>query len=229
MSDKIKLYKCYKSSCNKCIDSENPYFTEDEYNELKTPDNKINCPEGQKECEIKELNPEDYPKPPGLKINSKLIGVIAGCTLIIGVFVFFLVNKTPDENLLTDSTIAKIEIPTEAPVDAPEEEEQVQEQEPSISLETSPSNISLSELFKKIGNSKIPYSDKDALKNQLIENYFKNDEAQVIEIGINNTEVGHTAIKDFLEELSQQNYNFEILEVKPKSKKNINTIKIRRN
>ena len=226
-----KFFKCTNPHCKYNIENDGNEFvlTESEFPD-KNNTGKYICPTNPEnsECGLIEVDPSTL-KGPDTPINIKLIAAIALGILLIGGLVFFFVNKAPDEKLLTDSTIAKIDIPTEAPVDEPVEEEQVQEPEPSISLETSPSNISFSKLLQKIGNSKIPYSDKDVLKNQLIENYFKNDEAQVIEIGMNNTEVGHTAIKDFLEELSQQNYSFEILEVIPKSQKNIKTIKIRRN
>jgi hypothetical protein len=98
MSENIKLFKCYKGSCNKCIDSENPYFTEDEYNALKNPDNKINCPEGHMECEIKELKPEDYPIPPPKGINIKLIASISAVVVLIVAIVFFIKRSNSTEN-----------------------------------------------------------------------------------------------------------------------------------
>jgi hypothetical protein len=84
-----KLYKCYKPGCNKADDSENPFLTQSEYDELII-NGKLTCPENHEACGIQELKPEDYPKPP--KDNKKLFligGGILVVLLIVGaVFMF---------------------------------------------------------------------------------------------------------------------------------------------
>lgn len=90
MSNNAKLYKCYKGTCSKCLNEEDPYITEDEYKELLDADGKVQCPEGHLDCGIQELKPEDYPKPPS--DNKKLfliVGGLLGVLLIVGaVFMF---------------------------------------------------------------------------------------------------------------------------------------------
>lgn len=85
MENNIKLYKCYKGTCSKCLNEENPYITEDEYNELLDVDGKLQCPEGHLDCGIQELKPEDYPKPP-LNIKKLLIigSVLLAIVIIVG-------------------------------------------------------------------------------------------------------------------------------------------------
>lgn len=91
MSDNIKLYKCYKGTCSKCLNEEDPYITADEYKELLDADGKVQCPEGHLDCGIQELKPEDYPKPP--KDNKKLFiiggGILVVVLLIAGVVFMF--------------------------------------------------------------------------------------------------------------------------------------------
>jgi hypothetical protein len=70
---------------------------------------------------------------------------------------------------------------------------------------------SLEEYFQKIADSSIPYNKKDNLKREIISKYFADEKTMVVEIGANNTEVGHTEIKDYVEELSQQYYKIKII------------------
>jgi hypothetical protein len=92
MENKIKLYRCYKATCNKCLDDKNPYITEDEYNELLDPDGKIKCPEGHSECGIEELTSEDYAKlnpHNGKKKLYAIAGGVLGLIVIIGAITIF--------------------------------------------------------------------------------------------------------------------------------------------
>jgi hypothetical protein len=231
MSNPNKLFKCYKDGCSFRQDHDDgPFLTQSEY-DVYVKDGSLVCPEDNLNCGLQELKAEDYPKPPGFLINKKLAAIvgIAVCVCIATVFAIRNFRKELPKIEKVEQKVAPVETP-QTSNETETMEPIVTEPEPTITTPESPStNISFSALFQKIGDSKIPYSEKDALKNQLIENYFKNDAAQVIEIGKNNTEVDHTTIKDFLEELSQQNYSIEILEVIPKSQKKIKTIKIRQN
>lgn len=96
MSTQNKLYKCYKEGCYFRQDhSDGPFLTQMEYEALLT-DGKLNCPEGNLNCGLQELKPEDYPKPPKAKLNPKLIAAIAAGLLLIGGLVFFLVGGSSD-------------------------------------------------------------------------------------------------------------------------------------
>lgn len=70
---------------------------------------------------------------------------------------------------------------------------------------------SLEEYFAKIADKSIPYNDKDKLKSEVISKYFADEAAMVTEIGINDTEVKHTMIRDYVEVLSQQYYTVKIV------------------
>lgn len=110
MENKIKLYKCYKATCNKCLNEENPYITEDEYNELLDADGKIRCPEGHTECGIQELTPEDYANlnPPKDKKKYILIGGgLLVLVLIIGTAIFFTSKSKIEPPVVPDSEIVK--------------------------------------------------------------------------------------------------------------------------
>ncbi len=115
MENKVKLYRCYKATCNKCLNEENPYITEDEYNELLDADGKIRCPEGHIECGIQELSPEDYAKLNPPKDKKKYIIIGGGLlvlVVIIGAFFFFTtkskVEQTKDVVKVVDKVVTTI-------------------------------------------------------------------------------------------------------------------------
>jgi hypothetical protein len=116
----VKLYKCTTGTCNKCTDTQDPYLTEQEYNDLSLDlDGKIQCPENNFECGIRELTPEEYPKPPR---DNKIFFVIAGCIvaslLVIGSIYFFVSKKNTEiptkksssetTEIATDTTVVKV-------------------------------------------------------------------------------------------------------------------------
>lgn len=234
MNNPNKLYKCYKDGCSFRLDHEDgPFLTQAEY-DIYVKDGSLVCPEDNLNCGLQELKEEDYPKQPGMGINKKLATIIGIAVCLCIAMVFGIKNLQKDVPKIEFEQPEQQLISNERPQNSNEAEKieilvTEPNPDPATTPDPEPSIISFSELFKKIGNSEIPYHEKDALKNELIENYFKNDGALVVEVGKNSTEVGHTGIRDFLEELSQQNFNFEILEINPKSRKNIKTIKIRRN
>lgn len=70
---------------------------------------------------------------------------------------------------------------------------------------------SIEEYFQKIADNSISYNKKDNLKKEIVSKYFSDEKTIVVEIGANNTEVNHTEIKDYVEELSQQHYKIKII------------------
>ena len=72
----------------------------------------------------------------------------------------------------------------------------------------------LNEYILKIADSNIDYTKKVNLKKEIITKYFSDENAMVVEIGKNNTEVDHKTIKEFVEELSQQYYKIKELSEK---------------
>ncbi len=96
-NNNAKLYKCYKGTCSKCLNEENPYITEDEYKDLLDSDGKIQCPEGHLDCGIQELKPEDYPSPPKDRKKIFLLGGAILTVLIICGAIFFLLKSCHPE------------------------------------------------------------------------------------------------------------------------------------
>lgn len=110
--ENIKLYKCYKGTCSKCLNEENPYLTEDEYKELLDTDGKVQCPEGHLECGIQELKPEDYPKQPK---NYKKLVLIGGGSLfiiIVVVAILFFFTKSKVEQVTDAGKVVEKAITT---------------------------------------------------------------------------------------------------------------------
>ena len=62
----------------------------------------------------------------------------------------------------------------------------------------------LEEYFQKIADESIEYGKKSTMKKEIIFKFFSGETALVIQMGKNNTEVGHTPINDYVEELSHQ-------------------------
>ena len=96
-----KLYKCYKPGCNKAEDSENPFLTQSEYDEL-IKDGQLICPEFHEVCGIRELKPEDYPKQPKDKKKFFLLGgaVLILLLVIGGVFAYINSQKNKAKTVL---------------------------------------------------------------------------------------------------------------------------------
>jgi len=86
---------------------------------------------------------------------------------------------------------------------------------------------SLKEYFQKIGDQSISYNRKENLKAGIIEKYFAGENSIVVTIGINGTEVDHQEVKDFIEDLSQRNLNFEVLDKKTDDNQKITILKFR--
>ncbi|MDY0103450.1 MAG: tetratricopeptide repeat protein [Lentimicrobium sp.] len=102
MENNIKLYKCYKGTCSKCLNEENPYLTEDEYKDLLDVEGKLQCPEGHLDCGIQELKPEDYPKQPKDKKKLFLLGggILILLLIIGGVFAYINFQKNKIKNVV---------------------------------------------------------------------------------------------------------------------------------
>ncbi len=86
---------------------------------------------------------------------------------------------------------------------------------------------SFDEYLRKIGDQSISYDLKKNLKAGIIEKYFAGENFLVVTIGINGTEVAHQKVTDFIEDLSQRKFNFEILDKKTDDNQKITTLKIR--
>ena len=96
MEPNNKLYKCYKPGCNKADDSDNPFLTQSEYDELMI-NGKLICPENHEACGIQELKPEDYPRPPKDHKKLFLIGGGSLSVIIIVVAILFFTTKSKVE------------------------------------------------------------------------------------------------------------------------------------
>lgn len=104
MSTQNKLYKCYKEGCYFRQDhTDGPFLTQMEYDDL-LKDGVLNCPEGNLNCGLQELKSEDYPKPPGKKLNPKLIAAIAAGVLVIGSVVFFIMRQSSEVEEVVEPT-----------------------------------------------------------------------------------------------------------------------------
>lgn len=101
MEQSNKLYKCYKPGCNKADDSDNPFLTQSEYDELMI-NGKLICPENHEACGIQELKPEDYPKPPKDKKKLFLLGggIMILLLIIGGVFAYINFQKSKIKNVV---------------------------------------------------------------------------------------------------------------------------------
>lgn len=107
-----KLYKCYKGTCNKCNDEENPFITEEEYKNLLDVDGKIRCPENHLDCGIQELKPEDYPKPP--KNNKKVIMYAGIAVLVLILIVGGILMLTHKSSPKTETPVSPIATTTDS-------------------------------------------------------------------------------------------------------------------
>jgi predicted nuclease with TOPRIM domain len=61
---------------------------------------------------------------------------------------------------------------------------------------------SLGDYLRSISDQAMSTSNRDNTSSKTISKYFENDNSLVIKLGNNNTEVDHTTIKDFLDELT---------------------------
>lgn len=90
-----KLYKCYKEGCSFRFDHpEGEFLSQSEFDEY-SKDGKIYCPEGNFNCGLQELRPEDYPKPPKPPINLMLI-LISVISVVFAVALIMLINNLLD-------------------------------------------------------------------------------------------------------------------------------------
>lgn len=86
---------------------------------------------------------------------------------------------------------------------------------------------SIEEYFQKIADESIPYGNKKDLKKAIISNYFSDDEVWVVDMGKNNTEVGHTSIKEYVDVLSLQYTKIVILKKEVNSNQKITKLYIK--
>lgn len=86
---------------------------------------------------------------------------------------------------------------------------------------------SFEEYLQKIGDQSIDYNLKGNLKTSIIQKYFAGENSLVAIIGNNNTEVGHPKVKVFIEDLSQRNFKFKILDKQTDNNQKITTLKIK--
>lgn len=227
MGDNVKLYKCYKGTCSKCLNEENPYFTEDEYKAFLDTEGKIQCPEGNLECGIQELKPEDYPKPP--RDNKKLFiiaGGILGVLLIVAAIFLFTgksnkqqINNIALPNLAKDTASKTIPATNQGtsstPTTAPEKTTGNSTNNNNGDLTAG----SLEDYFRKIADKSIPYDQKDGLKIGILK-YFTSAKSEVV-IQIDGKDAGaYPTIEDYIETLSNNNRVIKI------NKKDMNGEKI---
>lgn len=85
---------------------------------------------------------------------------------------------------------------------------------------------SFDEYLQKIGDQSIPYDSKVNLKTGVIEKYFDGENSLVVVIGKNGNEVSHTKVKVFIEDLSQRNFKFQVLDKKTNTNQKITTLNI---
>ena len=112
MSNQNKLYKCYKDGCTfRQGHPDGIYLSQAEFDECNK-DGKLNCPENNLNCGLQELKPEDYPKPPGPKINPKLIAAIAGGVVLIGIILYFVLRDPPQPSIDKNGTPVNDTTPT---------------------------------------------------------------------------------------------------------------------
>jgi len=83
------------------------------------------------------------------------------------------------------------------------------------------------EYLQKIGDPSIDYDLKGNLKTGIIEKYFSGENALVVVIGNNGNEVSHPKVKDFIEDLSQRNFKFQVLDKKTNNNQKITTLNIK--
>jgi len=86
---------------------------------------------------------------------------------------------------------------------------------------------SFDEYLQKIGDPSIPYQSKATLKTGLVEKYFAGENALVVVIEKNGTESSHQKAKVFIEDLSQRNFHFQVLEKKTDNNQKITTLNIK--
>jgi len=75
---------------------------------MLTADGKIQCPEGQLECGIKEVNPEDLPKRP--KDNKKMLLIIGAAAFVIILLSGIVFVTTGKKGKKTDEVTTKTEL-----------------------------------------------------------------------------------------------------------------------
>lgn len=126
-----KLYTCNKPGCNfkakHKVKEGAEYLTEYEYKQI-FKDGKLVCPENPNNttCQMRELEPHEYPKPKKEPLNTKLIAAIAAGVLLIGGLVFFFIGGSSDKPQ-TDE-VAKVDTAAVAP---PVAEEPATPEEPA--------------------------------------------------------------------------------------------------
>ncbi len=86
---------------------------------------------------------------------------------------------------------------------------------------------SIEEYFQKIADESIPDANKEDLKKAIISNYFSDDEVFVIDMGKNNTEVGHTSIKEYVDALIILHTKIKILKKEVNSNQKITKLYIK--
>jgi len=101
-----KLYKCYKETCNRCINDE--LITDYEYQELLDAEGKIVCPEDHDECGIKEIPEAEYPSAPKSKPPIAKFAIIGGVVLAIIIVVIFVFSGDNDKATKKDVTVEDI-------------------------------------------------------------------------------------------------------------------------
>jgi hypothetical protein len=126
MSNQNKLYKCYKEGCYFRQDHpDGPFLTQIEYEE-HVKDGNVNCPEGNLNCGLQELKPEDYPKHKKDSLNIKLLSAIALSILVIGALVFYITSGNSSEELEVAQTEVRVD-----PIPEPEVIEELVEEVPA--------------------------------------------------------------------------------------------------
>lgn len=164
------------------------------------------------------------------KITRKLLSSKGNITILLE-----LINKRIDQGQLMNPPINKdtlIKTPVSAkqptkPVVADDKKnhQAVPEGKPESVRKIITAN-SFEEYLQKISDPSIPYESKGNLKTGIVEKYFAGENALIVVIGNNGNEVSHQKVKVFIEDLSQRNFKFKVLDKKTDNNQKINTLNI---
>jgi hypothetical protein len=135
-------------------------------------------------------------------------------------------NVTPINKDTLKKTQDSVKQPTKPEViDDKKNHQALPERKPEPGIKIITAN-SFEEYLQRIGDPSIPYESKGNLKTGIIEKYFAGENSLVVVIEKNGTESSHQKVKVFIEDLSQRNFKFKVLDKKTDNNQKINTLNI---